>query len=143
MTPEIFSEIDQFVNSTSGVVYLRHDDSLLIIRPDRIQHLNRTGFEMLHSLYEEKAGAKKTVEMIHKKYGTGKEMITRDLSEIVKSLSAIMRDDYKDATMISTVQYNPDSIKYPVLSEIALTYRCQNRCDFCYASSPYRGKDFK
>jgi radical SAM protein with 4Fe4S-binding SPASM domain len=27
----------------------------------------------------------------------------------------------------------------PVLSEIALTYRCQNRCSFCYASAPDRG----
>jgi radical SAM protein with 4Fe4S-binding SPASM domain len=27
-----------------------------------------------------------------------------------------------------------------VLSEIALTYRCQNRCFFCYASSPARGR---
>ena len=32
-----------------------------------------------------------------------------------------------------------ESIKHPVLSEIALTYSCQNRCEFCYASSPYRG----
>ena len=27
-----------------------------------------------------------------------------------------------------------------MLSEIALTYRCQNRCFFCYASSPERGR---
>ena len=143
MNPEIFREIDHFVTSTSEIIYLRKDDSLLIIRPDRIQHLNSTGFEMLHALYEDKAGAEKTVEMIHKKYGTKKDIITKDLSEIVKSLNAIMRDDYKNTTRISTVEYNPQSIKFPVLSEIALTYRCQNKCDFCYASSPFRGKDFK
>jgi len=28
-----------------------------------------------------------------------------------------------------------------VLSEIALTYRCQNHCTFCYADSPARGRD--
>jgi radical SAM protein with 4Fe4S-binding SPASM domain len=143
MNTELFREIDVFVSSTSEVVYLREDDSLLIIRPDRIQHLNRTGYEMLHSLYKENSGAEKTVEMIHEKYGTQKDIITKDLTEIVKSLSAIMHDDYRNAARISTVDYNPQSIKYPVLSEIALTYRCQNRCDFCYASSPYRGNDFK
>lgn len=143
MNTELFREIDIFVTSTSEVVYLREDDSLLIIRPDRIQHLNRTGYEMLHSLYKENAGAEKTVEKIHEKYGTKKDIITKDLTEIIKSLSAIMHDDYRNATAISTIEYNPQSIKYPVLSEIALTYRCQNRCDFCYASSPYRGKDFK
>lgn len=143
MNSEIFNEIDIFVKSTSEVVYLREDDFLLIIRPDRIQHLNSTGFEMLHSLYNEKAGAEKTIDKIHTKYGTHKEIITRDLSEIVKSLSAIMHDDYKSANKVSVVDYNPQRIKYPVLSEIALTYRCQNRCDFCYASSPFRGMEFK
>ena len=27
-----------------------------------------------------------------------------------------------------------------MLAEIALTYRCQNRCTFCYASAPERGR---
>jgi radical SAM protein with 4Fe4S-binding SPASM domain len=143
MNSETLRQIDSFVAGTAEIVYLRQDDSLLIIRPDRIQHLNSTGFEMLHSLYYKKAGAADTVEFIHGKYGTGKDIIVKDLAEIIKSLSAIMHDDYRDASRISTIQYNPESIKYPVLSEIAITYRCQNRCDFCYASSPYRGKDFK
>ncbi len=143
MNSETLSQIDSFVAGTAEIIYLRQDDSLLIIRPDRIQHLNSTGFEMLHSLYEKKAGAADTVNFIHNKYGTGKDIIIKDLTEMIKSLSAIMNDDYRFATKISTIEYNPDSIKYPVLSEIAITYRCQNRCDFCYASSPYRGSDCK
>ncbi|PKL17537.1 MAG: hypothetical protein CVV49_10810 [Spirochaetae bacterium HGW-Spirochaetae-5] len=143
MNSEILREIDSFVAGTSEVIYLRQEDSLLIIRPDRIQHLNSTGFEMLYSLYEKKAGAAVTVDYINSKYGTAKNVILNDLTGIVKSLSAVMNDDYKSATNISVIDYNPDSIKFPVLSEIAVTYKCQNRCDFCYASSPYRGDDFK
>lgn len=143
MYSRILQEIDSFVTSTSEVVYLRNDDSLLIIRPDKIQHLNKTGFEMLHSLYKDKAGAEKTVQLIHEKYGTKKDIIVRDLSEMVDSLNAIIKGNYSEAKRISTVEYNPGSIKFPVLSEIALTYRCQNKCDFCYASSPYRGKNFR
>jgi radical SAM protein with 4Fe4S-binding SPASM domain len=30
-------------------------------------------------------------------------------------------------------------VKFPVLSEIALTYRCTHRCSFCYASAGPRG----
>ena len=90
MNSEILREIDVFVSNTAEVIYLRHDDSSLIIRPDKIQHLNNTGFEMLHSLYKKRAGAEKTVEMIHEKYGTRRDIIERDLSEIVKSLNAIM-----------------------------------------------------
>jgi radical SAM protein with 4Fe4S-binding SPASM domain len=143
MNSDILHAIDIFVANTKEVIYLRQDDYLLIIRPDRIQHLNRTGFDMLHSLYEKKAGAAETVDFISSMYGTDKSTIVKDLTEIIKSLSAIMNDDYKFASKISVIDYNPDSIKYPVLSEIAITYRCQNRCDFCYASSPYRGDDFK
>jgi len=143
MNPEIFREIDIFVTNTSEIIYLRHDDSLLIVKPDRIQRLDSTGFEMLHSLYKEKAGAEKTVEMIHEKYGTMKNIIVRDLSEIMTSLNKIVGDEYTDTKKTSAVQYNPEGIKYPVISEIALTYRCQNKCDFCCSSNPFRGKEFK
>ena len=47
-----------------------------------------------------------------------------------------MNEKYSEATSATTVAYEPDKILYPVLSEIALTYRCQNRCDFCYAPVP-------
>jgi len=44
----------------------------------------------------------------------------------------------------AAVQFTPfgsHEIKFPVLSEIALTYRCNNRCTFCYASAPDRAHD--
>lgn len=143
MNSELFREIDVFVNSTTEVVYLRHDDSILFIRPDKIQHLDRTGFEMLHSLYKNGAGAEKTVEMIHEKYGTKRDIIVRDLSEIVKSLDAVMHGDKINDTIIPAVYTNTAIKKYPSHSEIALTCRCQNRCDFCSSSHPLPGKEFK
>ncbi len=143
MNPEILREIDFFVSSTSGVIYLRHDDSSLIIKPDKIQHLDAADFEMLHSLYKKKAGAEKTVEMIHEKYGTTKDLIVRDLSEIVKSLNAVMHDEEINTTSFNGILNNLKKVNYPRFSEIALTCKCQNRCNFCHSSQPIPGKEFR
>ncbi len=141
MIETAYSSIDEFVRRTLDVIYLRAVDKILIIRPNRIQHLNDTGFEMLSSLYTLGKNAEETSKNISEKYGTEKERVLRDISEIINSISAIMQENYTSATMIQTIPFDHDSIKYPVLSEIALTYKCQNRCEFCYASSPYRGDD--
>ncbi|TFG63114.1 MAG: radical SAM protein, partial [Spirochaetales bacterium] len=135
--------IDGFVETTRDVLFLREEDSLLIIRPNKIQHVNRTAFEMLDSLYMKKVSAENTVKTMSAKYGLKEDTLLRDLSETLGTVNAIMREDYASAGRMRTVPYNPESIALPVLSEIALTYRCQNRCDFCYASSPYRGREMR
>jgi len=143
MEKKIFSSIDSFVNSTRDVLYLREDDLLLIIRPNRIQHVNRTAFEMLHSLYTEGNGAESVTESVSARYGIDRNIVLRDLSETINTIYALMKEDYKSVTMATVTDYDPSKIKFPILSEIALTYRCQNRCEFCYASSPYRGKEMR
>jgi radical SAM protein with 4Fe4S-binding SPASM domain len=44
------------------------------------------------------------------------------------------------APAVRSTPFGTHQRKYPVLSEIAVTYRCNNRCFFCYASSPERGR---
>ncbi|MFC1669164.1 radical SAM protein [Spirochaetota bacterium] len=134
------NHIDSFVNSTRDVVYLRDIDRLLIIRPNKIQHLNETAFNMLHLIYNMKSSAEDTIRKMAEKYGVEKGRLKNDLVKLTQSINAIMKEDYAGACMVDTIPFNPESIKYPVLSEIALTYSCQNNCDFCYASSPYRGE---
>lgn len=141
MYKDIFTKIDNFVSSTLDVISLRREDSLLIVRPNKIQHVNATGFDMLYMLYSERKSAETTVDKISAKYSADKSIVLRDLSEIINTISAIMQENYESATMIQTIPYEPKNIALPILSEIALTYKCQNRCDFCYASSPYRGDE--
>lgn len=143
MDLNVLSSIDRFVESTRDVLFLRDSDSLLIIRPNKIQHVNRTALEMLDSLYMKRAGAGDTVKRMSAKYGLTEESLLEDLSGIVSTVGAIMREDYASAHRTRTVRFEPERIALPVLSEIALTYRCQNRCDFCYAGSPYRGRDMR
>lgn len=136
---KIKEKIEYFVNSTRDVIYLREIDRILIIRPNKIQHVNDSAFDMLYSLYHTKQTLSEMLIKLERKYSISQEQLTTDLLALLDSIECIMRDDYSRARRIEQVPYEPDSIAYPVISEIALTYRCQNRCDFCYASSPFRG----
>ncbi len=140
---DLFKKIEDFVNQTRDVVYLREADRIMIVRPNKIQHLNQTAFEMLFNLYKPGAEIKKLITILAKQYRIEVQKLTADILDLINNLSAIINEDYSKATLIETIPFDPSSIKYPVISEIALTYKCQNKCDFCYASSPYRGDDLK
>ena len=132
--------IKSFLESTRDVVYLREDDKLLIIRPNKIHHINDTAFDMLYGLYNRGNTVDEVLENLEKKYGMPKDRLREDLVLLLNNINSLMNENYGGACMTREIEFDPGSIKYPILSEIALTYRCQNRCDFCYASSPYRGE---
>ncbi len=133
--------IQSFLDHTKDVIYLRKIDKLLIIRPNKIHHLNDSAFEILFELYSNKGSPDDIAGKLSRKYNVSKRSITNDIIALLKNINYIMNENYSGADLIETVPFDPDNIAYPVLSEIALTYRCQNRCDFCYASSPYRGNE--
>ena len=54
ITEELYQKIDTFVAGTRDVLFLREEDHLLIIRPNKIQHVNLTAFDMLDALYSRK-----------------------------------------------------------------------------------------
>jgi len=130
--------IDDFVNQTRDVIYLREIDRLLIIRPNKIHHVNDSAFHILNLLYAENNTSSET-EMKYKDiYSLSIEKAQRDVFLITDTLKSLLQEDYKNAQSVGIIPFDPSSITYPVLSEIALTYRCNNSCEFCYASSPYR-----
>lgn len=136
-----FSVIEKFVEDTRDVLYLREVDRLLIIRPNKLHHCNDTAFALLAGLYRDRRPAAEVIATVSKKFTAEPERLEADLRQLMQTILAIMKDRYNLAPLISTIEFDPGSVTYPILSEIALTYRCQNRCDFCYASSPYRGGD--
>jgi len=134
------NDIDSFVDYTRDVIYLRELDHILIIRPNKLQHLNPTAFEFLFNLYEKHVPFDTLLDRLQKKYSIHKDTLRHDMILLFETINAIVNDDYNRAPLIQTIPFDPNSISMPVLSEIALTYNCQNKCEFCYASSPYRGK---
>ncbi len=142
MAPPL-NDISSFIRSTREVVHIREADMILIIRPNKIQHLNRTAYDILEALYNRGEEPEAAVARIAGRYGIPGSDVRRDMARLLESISAIMDEEYARAPLISTIDFDPSSLAFPVLSEIAVTYRCQNRCDFCYASSPYRGSTMK
>ena len=75
------------------------------------------------------------------KYGMPESQVEADLERLLRSLSLILQDREGAAPSLRKTPFGSHVRELPVLSEIALTYRCQNRCSFCYASAPDRGQE--
>jgi radical SAM protein with 4Fe4S-binding SPASM domain len=145
MSSPVSSHLQQFasdfVESTRDYVFVRPEDNLLILRPNRVQYLNRTATAMLHALYSQRpVDVAALVAQMASRYRVPEARIVQDLDKLLRSLALILDNKAGCAPAVKSTPFGTHQRKYPVLSEIALTYRCQNRCFFCYASSPERGR---
>jgi radical SAM protein with 4Fe4S-binding SPASM domain len=131
---------NQFVESTRDYIFIRPEDSLVIMRPNKTHHLNEMAREMLSRLYAQSAVDVETlIADIAVEYGEQPQIVAQDLEKLLQTLNGLLRDDYSQAPQVKFTTYKSHEIKFPVLSEIALTYRCQHKCPFCYADAPRRG----
>ncbi len=122
-------------------VYIRPEDGLLILRPNRVHHLNRTATAMLSRLYAgDPPDVRGVIEDTAQQYDVPAGRIEGDLERLLVSVAALLNDNVCGAPAVRQTRFGSHARDLPVLSEIALTYRCQNRCRFCYASSPDRGR---
>jgi radical SAM protein with 4Fe4S-binding SPASM domain len=132
----------QFITSTRDYVFVRPEDKLLILRPNKIHHLNRIATEMLTALYaQETPDVAAVVRETATRYGVPRTQVEADLERLLHSLSLVLQDREGAAPAVRKTPFGSHVRELPVLSEIALTYRCQNRCTFCYASAPDRGRE--
>ena len=137
-TLEDLQWVPGFINEVRDFFFARPQDNLLILRPNKTMHLNETGMRMLKMLLDDEP----LVDIITHFVDAGgtKQVVMNDLAAFVDDLRSMTIGNqniysYKTAKI---VPFGEGEIKYPVLSEIALTYRCNNKCRFCYAFSPYR-----
>jgi radical SAM protein with 4Fe4S-binding SPASM domain len=130
----------EFVNSTRDYIFIRPEDRLVIMRPNKTQHLNATACEMLSLLYgQPQVDVQALVAQLATKYAVEPERIAKDLDDLLASLSGLLRDDFSHTPSVRMTPFGSHEMKFPVLSEIALTYRCQHKCPFCYADAQRRG----
>jgi radical SAM protein with 4Fe4S-binding SPASM domain len=141
MNDRIQQFASSFVESTREYVFIRPQDNLLILRPNRVHYLNPTATDMLHALYnQEPVDVATLVAQMAARYQVTQTQIVQDLDRLLHSLSLVLQGKTGCAPAVKVTPFGTHQRRYPVLSEIALTYRCQNRCFFCYASSPDRGR---
>ena len=131
---------ETLVLQTREYVYIRPEDGLLILRPNRVHNLNRTATAMLSRLYDsERPDVQALIQETAREYAIPESRVEQDLERLLISVAALLNDDVCGAPAVRETHFGSHARDLPVLSEIALTYRCQNRCQFCYAASPDRG----
>lgn len=133
--------VDQFVASTRAAIFIREVDQVLMVRPDKTMSLNSSATTLLAGLYHRQApGCEAVLEKAARDFSVDKAVLFNDLQNLLQALSAILNQDFSPRPGLHHGAFDRKAVQFPTLSEIALTYHCQNRCQFCYASSPDRGE---
>jgi len=124
--------IDPFIRSIRPYVRARLEDGVLIKMPTEVYQVNRTGLALLGRLLRGEgirqvalaAGAREDPERIHQ--------IHHFFCDVRDLLSGALGDG-RDRLATEVAPFNGSFTRYPVLSEVALTYKCNLACSFCYA----------
>lgn len=113
-----------FYRRIAPYIFTRPEDGVLILPPNRVYRMNETGFRLLEHLSrggrpEEAAGGDPERE--------------RQIEEFFLALESLYKDEGVPAG-VERVPYDFSYTRLPILAELAVTYRCNNLCRFCYAS---------
>jgi len=132
--------MDDFIASTRRAIHVRQVDRVLMIRPDKTMGLNRSAAAILSALYDRNAPpVTDALDALAPALGVEQERLRKDAATLLKAVGAVLNEDFSPREGLAFGAFDRRMIRYPTLSEIALGYGCQNRCAFCYASSPHRG----
>jgi radical SAM protein with 4Fe4S-binding SPASM domain len=123
--------IDDYIVRLRSFIFVREEDRLLIKVPNEAHRLNATGVQILRRLLDGEG-----IIDLWRSYG-GTPGIRHDLYHFFVSLKQVLQGCVNESCLPEAVEQRPFSLdfnKLPVLSEVALTYRCNLRCRFCYAN---------
>ncbi len=124
--------VDEFIRNVRPYIFVREEDLLLIKRPNQVQHLNAMGAKILKALLDGMPIARLLSQFSDS---------PQKIEEVANFLYAVREhvdgrlDRFSQNPAIEAQPFAMRFSDYPVLSELALTYRCNLRCAFCYAGS--------
>ncbi|MCX7024087.1 MAG: radical SAM protein [Spirochaetes bacterium] len=114
------SWIYAFWKTVSPWIFVRDEDDVIIVPPNRVYKANRTAMGLLRHL--DRGGRLEDIP---------------SFAERAPEIEAFFGDLETAASggdpKLESVAYDFSFTRLPVLGEIAVTYRCGNRCRFCYA----------
>ena len=130
-----------FFKEIKDYLFFREEDGVLIVPPNRVYKLNEGGIRVLNHMY--RRGRIETLP------GLSPGVREEEVRLFFSNLRAFYLDASTNpdtASAVERVGYDFSFTRYPILGEIAVTYRCNNSCGFCYAScgrgatGPRRGR---
>ncbi len=121
--PEGFSLdwIDAFWKEACSYLMLRDEDDVLILPPNRVYRVNDTGKRLIRWLQSGRRMAE---------FPGLDDARSLQVDAFFANISLAMANKEHHA---APIPMSFDYTKLPILGEIAVTYRCNNRCRFCYA----------
>lgn len=122
--------IDEYVGRIKDFVFVRETDGLLIKIPNVSHKLNASGVRVLRRLF----GGESIIDLWGS-YSYSPE-VRKDLYEFFIGLKRVLQGCASESFPPEGVVVKPFALGFstlPVLSEIAVTYRCNLSCRFCYA----------
>jgi radical SAM protein with 4Fe4S-binding SPASM domain len=122
--------VDTFIANVKPYIFVRPEDNLLIKRPNNATKLNPMGARILHFLLQGKS-----IRDLMKRIGSDPEKIAA-VAQFLWAVKQYLEGSLNEFTMnpaVETVPFEMNFSQYPVLSEVAVTYRCNLKCRFCYA----------
>jgi radical SAM protein with 4Fe4S-binding SPASM domain len=122
--------VDEFIANVRPYIFVREEDRMLIKRPNQAQKLNATGAKILKTLLD---GA--SIHDLLRRVGGPPERaasIADFLCAVKQQLEGAL-DQFTTNPAVEVAPFEMAFSQYPVLSEVAVTYRCNLRCAFCYA----------
>jgi sulfatase maturation enzyme AslB (radical SAM superfamily) len=132
------SWIDDFIHRVKPYIFVRESDSVLIRVPNHAMKLNQTGTRILSHLLSN--GRIDEVLNARSHDPDSRKQIHLFFSDLARVLDDRLCDRY-DSPAIQRIPFELGYIELPVLSEIAITYRCNIRCAFCYAACHCTGSE--
>lgn len=115
------ARLDSVWRDISPWLLLREEDAVLILPPNRVYKLGGSGSDILGFL--SKGG----------RLGDIPGLDEARLGELELFFSELEAASAGKAVELSSVPYDFSFTRLPVLGELALTYRCNEACLFCYA----------
>jgi radical SAM protein with 4Fe4S-binding SPASM domain len=122
------SWIDEFIDNVRPFIFVRTEDNILIKRPNQATKINTTGARILQFLLN---GG--TTDELLSKTGQDKAQEIELFLLAVKGYLEGKLDEFSLNPAVETSPFTMHFSKLPVLSELALTYKCNLKCKFCYA----------
>lgn len=124
--------IDDYIGRIKPYVRVRAADSLLIKIPNQTHKLNPQGLKLLKFLFD--GGS--AVSVVEKYPPERRDEVSLDMYYFFRDLMAILKGCYSEREERRAVEKKEFALGHnslPVLSELAVTYRCNLACRFCYA----------
>lgn len=131
VTPDHLEWVDAFVERIRPYVHVRLTDRVLIRLPNQALKLNETGARVLNHIIQ--GGSIRDILKARSSDAKLPEQLHSFFVDLSRLLDSSVCDVYHSPSLERT-QFDLGYIALPVLSEVAITWRCNIKCRFCYAS---------